>query len=230
MSPSAERQTYRVAVFDFDGTSIRGQSGSLFTRYLIRGGMMSPLRALRLIWWGVRYKLHLPYRQDEARELVLGALRGRTANEVDALMVGFHDRILSPRYRARALAAVEECSEDGMVTLLVSATFDAIARVAAQRMGVDGFMATTMEKDERGNYTGAVAGPVVAGPEKYRAVARWCDERLGQGRWRLARAYGDHYSDRDLLARAQTAYAVCPGKTLRSLARRKHWEVLDWDV
>ena len=35
MDPSAEQTTYRVAVFDFDGTSIRGQSGALFTEYLI---------------------------------------------------------------------------------------------------------------------------------------------------------------------------------------------------
>ena len=230
MGSNAEQRTYRVAVFDFDGTSIRGQSGSLFTEYLLLGGKMSLSRALRLIWWGIRYKLHLPYRQDEARELVLGALKGRSANEVDALMVRFHDEVLVPRYREQALAEVRRCHDAGMVTLLVSATFDAIAAAAAKRMGFDGFAATRMMRDGQGNYTGVVDGPVVAGDEKYRAAAAWCDEHLGVGRWELARAYGDHHSDQDLLARADKAVAVCPGKTLRLLARRRGWQILDWDA
>lgn len=230
MDPSAEQLTYRVAVFDFDGTSIRGQSGALFTEYLILNGAMSLPRALRLIWWGIRYKLHLPYRQDEARELVLGSLKGRSASEVDALMVRFHDEVLVPRYRAQALAEVRRCHDEGLVTLLVSATFDAIAAAAAERIGFDGYAATHMERDDQGNYTGTVDGPVVAGDEKYRAAAAWCDAHLGVGRWELARAYGDHHSDKDLLARAGTAVAVCPGKTLRLLAKRRGWQILDWDA
>ena len=230
MGTSAGQPTYRVAVFDFDGTSIRGQSGSLFTEYLLMSGVMSLPRALRLGWWGIRYKLHLPYRQDEARELVLGSLKGRSANEVDALMVRFHDKVLVPRYRERALEEVRRCHDEGMVTLLVSATFDAIAAAAARRMGFDGYAATRMVRDGRGNYTGEVDGPVVAGAEKYRAAAAWCDAHLGTGRWELARAYGDHHSDQDLLARAETAVAVCPGKTLKMLARRRGWQVLDWNA
>ena len=228
MASSAGREKRRVAVFDFDGTSINGQSGSLFTEYLLLHGMLSPSRALRLIWWGIRYKTHLPYRQDEARELVLGALSGRSATEVDALMARFHDEVLRPRYRPQALAEVARCREEGMVTIIVSATFDAIAAEAERTMGVDGHVATRMERDGRGVYTGAVDGPVVAGPEKYRAAAAWCDEHLGPGTWCLERAYGDHHTDKDLLGHAREAIAVCPGKTLRLLAKRRGWEILEW--
>ena len=48
MPSSAHTPARRVAVFDFDGTSIDGQSGSLFTRYLLSHGMMSPARLARL--------------------------------------------------------------------------------------------------------------------------------------------------------------------------------------
>ncbi len=106
MTASTHTQPRRVAVFDFDGTTIDGQSGSLFTRYLLSHGLMSPLRLARLVWWGARYKLHLPYRQDEARELVFGSLAGRTSEEVDAVMTGFHDEVLAPLYRPQALDEV----------------------------------------------------------------------------------------------------------------------------
>ena len=229
MGSSSGQPITRVAVFDFDGTSISGQSGALFTRYLLFRRLMSPPRALRLIWWGIRYKLHLPYRQDEARELVLGALSEMSAPEVDELMVRFHDEVLRPRYRPQALEELARCQGEGMVALLDSATFDAMAAQAARIMGFDGYAATRMVRDAQGNYTGAVDGPVVAGAEKYRAVVRWCDQHLGEGAWRLERAYGDHHTDKDLLSHARVAVAVCPGKTLRVLAKRRGWTIADWD-
>ena len=111
MTVSADTLPRRVAVFDFDGTSIEGQSGSLFTRYLFSRGLMSPLRLAKLTWWGIRYKLHLPFRQDEARELVFGSLAGRTSEEVDAIMTGFHDEVLAPLYRPQALSELAWCHE-----------------------------------------------------------------------------------------------------------------------
>lgn len=229
MQPSADVRQQKIAVFDFDGTVIDGQSGSLFTRYLFFRGMMSPARLTRLIWWGIRYKLHLPYRQGEARELVFGALRGRTSEEVDAIMTSFHDEILAPLYRQPALAEVARCGEEGLRVLLVSATFEPIAAVAAARIGADGFAATRMERDERGCYTGRVEGAVVAGAEKCRAVERWCNARFGEGGWVLERAYADHHTDAPLLEAARVPCAVCPGKTLAMSARRRKWPVLDWD-
>ena len=230
MQPIQVRETRGVAVFDFDGTSIRGQSGSLFTRYLFRNRIMSPRSLARLTWWGVRYKLHLPYRQAEARELVFGALAGMSSEQVDALMARFHDEVLAPRYRRRALEEVQSCRAQGLAVLLVSATFEPIARRAAQMMDADGFAATKMARGADGAYTGEVDGIVVAGAEKYRAAARWCDERFGAGRWSLEAAYGDHHSDADLLAHARRPYAVCPGKTLAVAARRNGWKILDWDA
>lgn len=230
MQQSTSRQTRRVAVFDFDGTCIGGQSGALFTTYLLLSRRMSLVRALRLGLWGARYKLHLPHRQDEARELVFGALRSLTAEEVDALMVRFHDEVLAPRYRPLALAEIARRRDEGCVTLLVSATFDVIAQVAGRYLGTDDTVATRMARDASGNYTGEVDGNVVVGEEKYLAAARWCDEHLGEGAWELAYAYGDHHTDAALFERAGEGFAVCPGKTLAVAARRHGWKVLDWSA
>lgn len=228
MQSGDESTRKRIAVFDFDGTSVRGQSGLLFTRYLFWHHMM-PLRQLvGLCWWGIRYKLHLPIRQGESRELVLGALEGFTSQEVDSLMRSFHDEVLLPRYRSQAVAEVRRCHEEGVVTLLVSATFAPMAEVAAETMGFDGYIGTQMERDDSGRYTGRVDGPVIAGDEKYNAVVRWCDGRFGPGGWELARAYADHYTDEGLLEKADEPFAVCPGQSLYVHARRHGWSVLDW--
>ena len=193
--PASHGNVRPVAVFDFAGTVMAGQSGALFTCYLFSCGLMSAGRALRLGWWGARYKLHMPYRQDEARELVFGALRGRPVAEVDALMRRFYADILAPRIRPQAVREVGRCHELGITCILVSATFDVIADAAARAIGMEGSVATRMVRDARGAYTSQVDGAVVAGAEKYRAAARWCDEHLGAGNWRLARAYADHHTD-----------------------------------
>ena len=55
MQPSASADIKQIAVFDYDGTCVDGQSGSLFTAYLFTHGMMKFPRAMRLLWWGARY-------------------------------------------------------------------------------------------------------------------------------------------------------------------------------
>jgi len=220
----------RVAVFDFDGTVVRGQSGALLAAYLWRHGLISPKRAVALGWWGVRYKLGLPKRQNEARELVFGALAGHAADEVDSILSSFYDEVMADRVRPAAVREIARRREEGCETLLVSATFSVIARRAALAVGADGYIATEMERDDHGNYTGRVLGTVVEGAEKVWASVRWCDAHYGPGTWEFAYAYGDHRSDLGILSVAREgAFAVCPNHAMAGMSRARDWQVLDWD-
>lgn len=98
----------------------------------------------------------------------------------------------------------------------------------AEELGIEGVAATHMELDERGHFTGRVEGEVVAGEGKVRAVCRWANEAIGEGAWRIARAYGDHFTDEPLLELADEPCAVCPGSTLSRIARRRGWRVARW--
>lgn len=220
----------RVAAFDFDGTLTSCQSGLHLALYLWRRGHVSPARAAALAWWGIRYKLHLPYREDEARELVLGAVSESAAEVVDRLMVACHDEELAPRYRSDALAELRRRQQEGCACVLVSATFQGIAERAVACLGMDAALATQVAVGPDGHYTGKVVGEVVQGPRKLEAVRAWADGRYGADGWTLAYAYGDHRSDAALLAAAAHPGAVCPGQGLRSIAEREGWPVLDWDA
>lgn len=217
-----------LAVFDLDGTCISGQSGALLTSYLLNHGYLSLPRTAALMWWGLRYKLHLPCRQAEARELMFGALRTHSPHEISTIMSTFHDEIMLPLYRPLALEELARRKAEGCITLLVTATYDEIASVAADYVCADAFLATTMERDETGWYTGNISGPVIAGREKLDAAVRWADEHLGHNRWYLAAAYGDHHTDIPLLAAAMDPVAVCPSHTLTAEAHRRKWRCVDW--
>lgn len=223
-------ETARLAVFDFDGTCIDGQSGLLFAEYLFRHGYMTPATAVKLSWWGFRYEFHLPHRQEEARELIFSELNRRGREEVERMMREFHDEVLLKKYRPKAMEEIRLRHDEGCVTLLVSATFLGIAQAAYAHLGTDGLVATEMEKDASGRFTGRVEGPVIAGKQKPAAVARWANEHIGRGTWRIEYAYGDHHSDVYLLDEAEVPVAVSPGKTLRQKAVRRGWTIVDWSL
>lgn len=218
----------RIAAFDLDGTLINGQSGSLVLRYLFSHGLVTKGAFFKSAWWGFRYKFHLPHRQSEVREIIMDELKVHPATEVRSILQSFHDEIILPRYRADGLAELAACRDAGMHVVIVSATFDAIAQASCAYVGADKALATIMEVDERGYYTGRVKGEVTAGAEKLRRTNEYGDQRFGAGNWVLERAYGDHYTDAPLLEQARTCYAVDPSHTLKKEAARRGWTVLTW--
>ena len=224
--PSQARKP--VAVFDYDGTCVDGQSGSLISLWLKRKGYLSMRVTIGLAWWGIRYKFHLPFRQERSRELIFWALRDRTPQQIEQIMADFHQEVLVPRYRKRAIEEIALRKQEGCATVVVSATFEDIAREAARYLGADGFVATQMERDEKGNYTGRVLGDVIAGDAKVDAARAWANEALGEGAWNLAYAYGDHHSDIKLLSAAEHPTAVCPGPTLKRYAKEQGWPRANW--
>lgn len=233
MSDSPEQKTevaepVQLAVFDFDGTIMSGQSGSLFSMWLLRRGLISKRTAARLVWWGGRYKLHLPFRQDESRELIFRDIGKLGYDRTIELMGEFVDEVLVPRERPAAVAEVARRSAEGKKCVLVSATFYEMARLAAERLGMDAVAATHMQRDERGNLTGRVDGEVVAGEGKVRAVTALANARYGEGAWQVACAYGDHFTDAPLLSLAAEPFVVNPGPTLKRIAARNGWQSLDW--
>ena len=87
----------QLAVFDFDGTSIAGNSPVLLVRRLTSRGMLKPSAVLRIVAWALAYKLRLPQNESWVRSLVFSAFEGRPAAEVD--------RFLGRLLRRRGVAA-----------------------------------------------------------------------------------------------------------------------------
>jgi phosphoglycolate phosphatase-like HAD superfamily hydrolase len=106
-----------IAVFDLDGTLVDGQSGSLFSIYLLKHGVINLPRAARLVWWGARYKLHLPQRQDEPREVIMAALNRSHPDDIAQIMREFHAEEMVPRYRQSMIEEVKPEDESVMLQL-----------------------------------------------------------------------------------------------------------------
>lgn len=227
LEPTA-REPVRLAVFDFDGTSIDGNSPVLLVRHLARQGMLKKRVIFRIMLWAAAYMLRLPQNESWVRSLVFTAFEGHPAAEVDTFLADFYDERISMLFRPEADRAMRAHAEAGEVVVVISATFEPIILRAKEHHPFDHQISTRMRVAPDGTYTREVEGKPVEGEEKLAAVRRFGDERYGAGNWELAYAYGDHHSDRTVLAAAEHPRAVDPDRTLARTARERHWEVLDW--
>ena len=79
----------RLAVFDFDGTSIAGNSPVLLVSHLLSRKMLKKRVVFRILLWAAAYKLRLPQNEAAVRGLVFTAFEGKPAAEVDAFPVSY---------------------------------------------------------------------------------------------------------------------------------------------
>ena len=217
-----------LAVFDFDGTCIRGNSPVVLVRYLARRRMIAPGAVGRLIDWAVRYKMHWSQEEAFARRQVFTAFRGKPKAEVDAFLRRFCEERILGRFRPDAHAAMVAHMEAGHAVVCVSATFEPILLRVAEGQPIQYHVSTRMAVDGAGCYTNQVEGLPVEGAEKVNALRRLADEAFGEGKWTLGWAYADHYSDFELLKMAEHPHAVCPKPTLKRMAKEQGWPILSW--
>lgn len=223
------RAPVRLAVFDFDGTCINGNSPVLLVLYLMKRGMLGKSVLARIALWAAAYKFRLPQNESWVRSLVFSAFEGRRREEVDGFLAEFYDGEIASLFRAQADAAMRERAAEGCEVVVVSATFEPIILRAMRRHPFSLQVSTRMRVNPEGVYTREVEGLPVEGAEKVAALKRLADARFGEGGWSLAYAYGDHHSDRALLAAAQRAFAVTPDRPLARTAKRCGWEILEWE-
>lgn len=217
-----------IAVFDFDGTCIDGNSPVLLVKYLLKKGKVRMSVLLRILAWGIAYKTHLPQNEAWVRSLVFASFEGMDKAEADKEMYQFYDDWIAPHIRKEALEVMQGHLDAGREVWIVSATFDPIIVRAQRDIPFNHQCSTKMQVDENGCYTRQVDGNPVEGAEKLRQIEARADEVYGKGNWHLSHAYGDHYSDAVLLAAADHPCAVTPGPTLQRLAEKEGWEIACW--
>ncbi len=228
MSQSALNKPAQIAVYDFDGTCIAGNSPVLLVGHLIRHRMLRPSVSLRIGFWALAYKLRLPQNESWVRSLVFSAFEGWPKEKVDSYLMEFYDDVIASRWRDKADESIRKHVDAGHVVMVVSATFDPIVVRAQDDHPFQYSICTKMKVDSHGCYTREVDGLPVEGEEKPASVRLFADEHFGAGQWNLSWAYGDHHSDRYLLEAADEAFAVTPDKPLARIADKRGWNILEW--
>lgn len=208
----------RLAVFDFDGTLIRGDS---IVRYLlsgIRARLVRPGEALRAAVAAL--KLHLGFISAErAKQQALSFTRRMSPKEREAFDRAFAASLLK-RLRPAGAAALKQAWEEGLTVLLVSASTENYMRFVARGLPVNQLLCTKITPDGQVQTN-------CRGEEKLRRIDAWLAQENRSADWAASRAYGDSKGDFLLLNRVGHPYLVNPRAQTRRAAQGRY-TLLRW--
>lgn len=191
-----------IAAFDLDGTLTRSDTllpflGRVLGRNPMRRLLARHARSIALMQVGLRD------REEAKVALLRDALGGRLAAEVEPVAEAFAAEVVGEGLRSDIVAIARQHLDAGHSVVVISASPALYVAKIAGLLGIDATLATELEVDGDGRFTGGLVGANCRGSEKVRRLESWLDGRAGH-----LCAYGDSAGDRELLARCDTGTYV----------------------
>ena len=158
----------------------------------------------------------------------LGPLAEHPRHQLEAWRDDFLQRVIFPQVLDTARALVRRHQDEGSLCAVVTATNDFITRPIAQAFGIDQLIATEVETDAKGEFTGRHKGLPSFREGKVTRVAQWLALKgLGLEDFEVSWFYSDSMNDLPLLARVSHPVATNPDERLRAHAKAQGWPILD---
>jgi len=218
-----------IALFDSDGTLYNRQFGRGMMEYTNTHGRKS---FVRKYYASLVVTLALSKIKRDP-DLFLWAvierlpwlIKGYNHQEAMDAFQWVIDEYLLPHVREDVIERVKSHQSQGHEVVVVSGTFTEALEMLCQRLGVRHFVGTKLEV-QNDRYTGRVIPPVIKGKGKVEQTHEYLKSQGWDIDWKSSYAYGDSFTDRDMLEMVGHAVAVHPEEKLFTLAREKDWDVL----
>lgn len=215
-----------AAFFDLDNTVVRGSSLFPLAWHLVRSGRISTSEMFRFASMNARFvrtRTESVSNRDYVMNRALSLVAGQSREDVRKLCDDMVPRIMDRRLNSVVAASIRRHKRAGQQTWLVTASPVELAQRIAQELGMTGALGTEAAH-VAGVYTGELAGPILHGQNKARAVS----VLAGVEGLELATcsAYSDSINDLPLLTLVGHPTVVNANRRLRHLARRNGWQVI----
>ncbi|HEY3954055.1 MAG TPA: HAD family hydrolase [Streptosporangiaceae bacterium] len=224
--PAGRTDPAIAAFFDLDKTVISKSSTLAFGRPFYQHGLISRADALRSVACQLVFRVAGANhgQMERIRDWVGELTRGWPVERVTGIVTRYLDELILPYIYAEARALIAAHREAGQDVIIVSSSGHEVVDPIARLLGADCVIATRMQVSG-GRYTGEVEF-YAYGEAKAARVRELAAERG----YRLADcyAYSDSVTDLPLLQVVGRPHAVNPDRTLRRIAARRGWPVLDF--
>ena len=158
-----------------------------------------------------------------SRDAALEFATGRHRPELRALAREIADERILPLVYPDLARLIERHRSQGMLTFVATAGPAELAEIVASGLGMNGGLGTTAHVDDDERYSGQLAGDLLRGPAKARAVA---DHAAATGiDLDASVAYSDSVNDLPLLELVGHPEVVNPDRQLHRIARHRSWPV-----
>lgn len=207
----------RVAFLDLDHTLLAADSNQLWLDYLLQRGHLH----------AERIAAHERFVDDYGQGRLDFAALQRFRDEIDTalpvaqlagLRARFEAEALLPAIARDAAALVDRLHADGLLTLVVSATRQALVQPVADQLGIAHVIGSDSQPELDADCFGA---------GKIAHVGHWLSQRGSSlGALAESRFYSDSHNDLPLLEAVQHPVAVDPDPRLLRHALERGWPVI----
>ncbi len=209
-----------LALFDFDGTLLSGDTIIDYVRFARKSGLIGRGGVLKILLYAA-LALNGTITEERGKQAAL-AFRMRMPREARETFdrAFLRDRLL-PRLYAEGKASLLWHAERGDSVLVVSASTENYLRYLPEFLPVTAVLCTRVAED--GTVTRNCKGA-----EKPRRVEEWLQENGVSPDWAASYAYGDSESDLPMLAMCGHKVCVNAKKRLRKQTLGKPFEHVTW--
>jgi HAD superfamily hydrolase (TIGR01490 family) len=214
-----------AAFFDLDKTIIAMSSTFAFRKEFQAGGLISRVAVLRSAY------AHFVYlvgganhdQMEKMRQLMSQLSAGWDVQTVRDIVADTVHHKIDPLVYDEAVNLIERHHAAGRDVIIVSTSGVELVQPIGEMLGADHVVATHLEIDEDGKYTGNIRFYAYA-ENKAKAITDLARKRG----YDLTRsyAYSDSMTDVHMLEAVGHPYAVNPDKDLRRVAREREWPIL----
>jgi HAD superfamily hydrolase (TIGR01490 family) len=214
-----------VALFDMDRTLVRKNTAQLYVRYQREIGEAGWRDSLRAAWWLAQYTLGIV----DVEAIAVRAVRsigGMPEIVLSHRCDDWYRRYVAPHVSDSARRAVMRHLDAGDLCAIVTGASTYSAVPLARALRIPHVVATELECDDKGVFTGRHIPPLCYGKGK---IAR--TQKLAEVHgFSLDDAvfYSDSITDLPLLERVKEPIVVNPDPRLARLAKQRKWRVERW--
>jgi HAD superfamily hydrolase (TIGR01490 family) len=215
----------RAALFDMDRTLIRRETGTLYVRYQHAIGEATRRDLLRVLYWVTQYTLGVIDAPAVAAKAAL-QLEGTSEMAMATRCDDWFRRYVEPHVCDLGRRAVEHHRARGDLLAIVTGASPYAAQPLARRLGIPHVVASELEVDDRGIFTGRFVSPLCYGDGKIVRAQRLAAEHG----FALAEStfYSDSYTDLPLLLAVAEPVVINPDPRLERVAKKRGWRIEAW--
>ncbi len=214
------------ALFDLDGTVVRGDSILPMIRYAVKTKFAKKSHLPKVMAAFLGYSLKL-VSDTKAKEMAISFLRGKTRSQVSDFAESFCRDVLIKRVFSGAREEIQTRREEDLRILVVTASPDFYLQPLMKELTLDGIIGTRADVTNHGIYTGRIAGLNCRNVEKPLRIAEYLAARGYELDTDTSYGYGDSGHDWPMMSLTKHPVAVNPKKALLARcgdARRVLWK------
>lgn len=216
-----------AAFFDLDNTVVRGSSLLPFASALVRSGRISMADLMHFVWLNARFvttRTESMSGRDFVTTRALELVAGQRVPDVADLCRRMAPAIIRRRTNLGVVHEIRRHRTDGRQTWLVTASPVELASELARVLGMTGALGTEAATKD-GVYTGELAGPILHGSHKAEAIIAMA--AVEGFDLQECSAYSDSMNDLPMLSLVGDVTVVNANKSLRQVAWRNGWRVME---